>query len=161
MCVSSWARNGIRPAAAGLRHSHGNVRSLTHWARPGIKLASSWKQFQVLTQLSHKGNSFMNGHFFPCSTKWQLWTQYHQGNSASFQHSFIYPKVWATPYQSFPYASGLKPRVSDVNFWNLKWSDINQAFPQIKHKFIFLFFATEKETAKTTRFHVKCYRLFV
>ena len=39
--VSSW----IRATAAGLHHSHsnaayGNVRSLTHWVRPGIQAAS-------------------------------------------------------------------------------------------------------------------------
>ena len=52
----SQARGRIRPVAAGLHHSHSNTgselhlwptpqltatRSLTHWARPGIKPASS------------------------------------------------------------------------------------------------------------------------
>ena len=35
----------------------GNARSLIHWARPGIKPASSQKQRQVLNLLSHRGNS--------------------------------------------------------------------------------------------------------
>ena len=38
---SSWARGQIRAAAAGLCHHHRNAKSLTHWARPGIKPASS------------------------------------------------------------------------------------------------------------------------
>ena len=39
----------------GLPHSHSNARSLTHWARPGIKQESSW----ILDSfpLSHDGNS--------------------------------------------------------------------------------------------------------
>ena len=56
---SSWARDQIRAAAAGRYHSHqntrsvtsvtyptayGNARSLIHWARPGIKPASSERQ---------------------------------------------------------------------------------------------------------------------
>ena len=32
----------FRAVAAGLRHSHGNDGSLTHWARPVIEPASSW-----------------------------------------------------------------------------------------------------------------------
>ena len=54
---SSQARGQIGAVIAGLHHSHssarskphlrptpqlGNTRSLTHWARPGIKPASSW-----------------------------------------------------------------------------------------------------------------------
>ena len=38
---SSQARGSIRATASGLRHSHSDTRSLTHWARPGIKSASS------------------------------------------------------------------------------------------------------------------------
>ena len=34
-----------------------NTGSLTHWARPGIKPASSWRQHHVLNPLSHSGNS--------------------------------------------------------------------------------------------------------
>ena len=37
----SQARSWIRAVAAGLHHSHSNTESLTHWARPGIKPASS------------------------------------------------------------------------------------------------------------------------
>ena len=66
---SSQARDRIWAAAAGLHHSHSNAGSqalsatytvahnnagsLTHWARPGIKPASSW----VCNHLSHNGNS--------------------------------------------------------------------------------------------------------
>ena len=59
----SQARGWIRPAAAGLHHSHNNARSgprlgptpqlmagsLTHWARPGTKPASSWILVEFLT----------------------------------------------------------------------------------------------------------------
>ena len=38
----SQARGLIGATAAGLRHSHSNSGSLTHWARPGIKPNSSW-----------------------------------------------------------------------------------------------------------------------
>ena len=62
---SSQARGRIRAAAARLHFSHrnarseprlgptppahGNARSLTHWARLGIKLASSWIPFRFIT----------------------------------------------------------------------------------------------------------------
>ena len=60
---SSQARGRIGAAADGLRHSqcwiraksatyttaHGNAGSLTHWARPGIKLASWWILVRFLT----------------------------------------------------------------------------------------------------------------
>ena len=35
-----------------------NTRSLTHWARPGIKATSSQRQHWVLYPLSHNGNSY-------------------------------------------------------------------------------------------------------
>ena len=73
-CGSSQARGKIRVAAevyitgtatldqrhiCDLCHSHGNAKSLTHWARPGIKLASSWILCRVLNLLNHSGNSFL------------------------------------------------------------------------------------------------------
>ena len=39
----SQARSRIGATAATLHHSHSNVGSLTHRARPGIEPASSWK----------------------------------------------------------------------------------------------------------------------
>ena len=42
VCGSSWARGWIRAAAASLYHSPSNAGSLIHWARLGIKPASSW-----------------------------------------------------------------------------------------------------------------------
>ena len=68
----SQARGPIRTAVAGphhnqrnmdpsrvwdLHHSSLNVRSLTHWARPGSKPASSWISAGFLLPLSHNGNS--------------------------------------------------------------------------------------------------------
>ena len=38
----SQARGGIGAAVTGLNHGHSNARSLTYWARPGIKPAWSW-----------------------------------------------------------------------------------------------------------------------
>ena len=60
---SSQARGQIGAAAAGLHHSHsnareklclqpvahGNTRSLTHSARPGIEPTSSWTLVQLIT----------------------------------------------------------------------------------------------------------------
>ena len=61
---SSQAEDLIGAAAAGLHHSHSNMgsephlqptpqlttaRSLTHWARPGIELASSWILVRFVT----------------------------------------------------------------------------------------------------------------
>ena len=63
---SSLARGRSRGVAAGLHHSHSNTqlephlwpaRSLTHWARPGIKPASSQTICCVLSQLVHDENS--------------------------------------------------------------------------------------------------------
>ena len=39
---SSQARGRIEATAAGLRYSHNNAGSLTHWARPGIKPEALW-----------------------------------------------------------------------------------------------------------------------
>ena len=39
---SSQSRGGIGDATAGLRHSHSNARSLTHWVRPRLKPITSW-----------------------------------------------------------------------------------------------------------------------
>ena len=39
---SSQAKDQIGAIAAGLFHSHSNVRPLTHWARPGIEPTYSW-----------------------------------------------------------------------------------------------------------------------
>ena len=66
------ARDPIRAAAAGPRHSHSNnagsephlttphsnTRCLTHWLRPGIEPTSSGKLLWVLNPLSHNGNSY-------------------------------------------------------------------------------------------------------
>ena len=37
LLVRNWS-----PATSVTSTAHGNVRSLTHWARPGIELATSW-----------------------------------------------------------------------------------------------------------------------
>ena len=39
---SSQARGPIGAIAASLSHSHGNTGSLTHWARSGVELTTSW-----------------------------------------------------------------------------------------------------------------------
>ena len=46
---SSLARGQIGAVAPGLRHSHSNTGSLTHWARPGIKPMSSWTIVEFIT----------------------------------------------------------------------------------------------------------------
>ena len=52
---SSWARGWIGAAAATYTAASGSTRSLTYWARPGIKPVSS-RQHHVLNLLSHNGN---------------------------------------------------------------------------------------------------------
>ena len=75
-CGNSQAMGWIRAAAAGLYHSHsnavsavseplpssmthttahGNVRYLTHWARPGIKPAFSWILVGFVNHWATKG----------------------------------------------------------------------------------------------------------
>ena len=68
----SLARVWIRAVAASLRHSHsntgsephlqailmyahGNAGSLTHWARPGIKLSSSWMLVRFVNRWATTG----------------------------------------------------------------------------------------------------------
>ena len=78
---SSWARGWIGAAASSLYHSYpstnrskhwiqvpsltnatacSNAGSLTHWGRPGIEPASSWRLCWVLNLLSHHGNSYIS-----------------------------------------------------------------------------------------------------
>jgi len=45
----SQARGWNRAVATGLPHSHSNTRSLTHWAKPRIKPASSWMLVRVIS----------------------------------------------------------------------------------------------------------------
>ena len=45
-------------------HSHINARSLTHWARPGIKPTCLQRQHQVLNLLRHNGDSHIS--IFSC-----------------------------------------------------------------------------------------------
>ena len=51
---SSQARDQIRAAAADLHHSHGNTRSLTHWAKPGMVPISSWILVRLITAESQR-----------------------------------------------------------------------------------------------------------
>ena len=50
-------------AASETTCSCNNSRSLTHWARPGIKPASSQRQYWVLNLLSHNRNYQSNKYF--------------------------------------------------------------------------------------------------
>ena len=47
----------IQAASATYTVTCGSIRSLTHWARPGIKTSSSQRQHWVLNPLSHNRNS--------------------------------------------------------------------------------------------------------
>ena len=62
---SSQARGWIRAAAGSLHHGHSNSGSLTHWARPGSKPASSGTLSWLLNLPSHNGNSSIFLHFAP------------------------------------------------------------------------------------------------
>ena len=54
---SSQARGPIGSASEIYATSYSNARSLTHWMRPGIEHASSWRRCGVLNLSSHNGNS--------------------------------------------------------------------------------------------------------
>ena len=56
----SQSRGQIGAAAACLHHSHGNARSVTHWARPGIEPASLWMLARFLTHWSTTGTPIMD-----------------------------------------------------------------------------------------------------
>ena len=74
-CGSSQARSQVGATAAGLHHSHSNTRSLTHWARPGIKPTSSWFPVRFLKhwatkETPHSTFSFVD--YFFCF--WELFS---------------------------------------------------------------------------------------
>ena len=50
-------QHSIPDAPATNATACGNIRSLAHWARSGIKSKSSWRLYQVLNLLNHNGNS--------------------------------------------------------------------------------------------------------
>ena len=72
-----WGQKSNPSHSCNLCHSRGNTRSLTHWARPGIKPASSKTLCQVLNLLRSNRNSLntlLNHLFFPVLLKytWQI-----------------------------------------------------------------------------------------
>ena len=102
----------------GLHDSHSNARSkphlwpmsqleatpdpsLTHWARPGIEPASSWRQCGVLSPLSHNGNSF----FFPL-------------NQANKYESFGWSR---SPRMQYFCCCSVKNTFTDLGFVNLSF----------------------------------------
>ena len=56
-CTTARAMPDLRHIISKLQHIFGNPGSLTHWAKPGIKPASSLTLCQVLNLPSHNGNS--------------------------------------------------------------------------------------------------------
>ena len=48
----------LQASAVTLARPHGNTGSLTHWARPGIKLASSWILVRFLTCWAKMGTPY-------------------------------------------------------------------------------------------------------
>ena len=72
----SQARGLIGDVAAGLRQSHSNAGSLTHWARPGIKPETSWFLVGFVNHWATTGTPtsfFSSRHFsYTCYTK-RLW----------------------------------------------------------------------------------------
>ena len=85
----SKARGQIGATAAGLHHSHSSSRSLTHWARPGIKPTFSWilvgfvtaepwqelpGQFKcLLLRSSHCGSAVRNPTQYPWGFGFDPW----------------------------------------------------------------------------------------
>ena len=105
--VSSQARGWIRAAAAGLHHSYSNTRSLTHWARPGIELASWWILVEFVFRWATTGTTSIHYFFFfflglplqhmevpRLGIKWELQLPaYHHSNSNEGSE----PRLWPTP----------------------------------------------------------------
>ena len=82
---SSQVRGRIGAVAASLHHSHSNIgskrvrdlstahgdaRSLTHWARPGIKLASSWILVGFVNHLAMTGTPVISDLWFIIVIVW-------------------------------------------------------------------------------------------
>ena len=109
---SSQARSQIKAAAAGLRHSHSNTRSLTHWAGPRIKPMPSWFLVGLLL-LSHNGNSIISQHFGEQTVYRVLW---------AFQ-SCIFLN------QDLHFLTGLPPLISSIGF--VSASEVWKVVPSI------------------------------
>ena len=77
-CEGSQTGDLIRATDAGLRHSHSNVRSLIHWARPGIEPATSW----VLVR------------FVSAAPQWELHHELSTGGTSWVGWLFIYLDSW-------------------------------------------------------------------
>ena len=99
------ARGQIGAAAAGLRHSHGNARSLAHWVELGIKPTSSWILVSC-NLLSRNGNSQNNTFLFPIT-----WV-FLEASLSSFWVPYIikrsspqYPPPGLPPFQQWPVAA--------------------------------------------------------
>ena len=57
-CQPTPQQRGIWASSATYTTVHDHLGSPTHWVRPGIKPASSWRLLSFLTSLSHKEKSF-------------------------------------------------------------------------------------------------------
>ena len=69
--VRSQAKSQTRAVAAGLHHSHSSARSFTHWARPGIKPASSRILVRFVTSRATTGSLGFNTCPFPVRLPWK------------------------------------------------------------------------------------------
>ena len=79
-CGGSQARGWIRATPAGLHHSHSNARSLIHWARLGIKPASSWMLVWFINRWATTGTPdiyFIWGQKKWVGRKWEFFQPHH------------------------------------------------------------------------------------
>ena len=89
-------------AGVSTRNSHGNTRSSTFWARPGIQSASSWTLHQVLNLLSHSGNS--KTCYFNLLLKYQEFPLCLSGNEP--------PYPWRCWFDPWPHLVGKRSSVA-------------------------------------------------
>ena len=77
----SQARGQIGAVAASLHHSHSNTGSLAGWARPGIKLASSWMLAGFVNHWTMMGIPDRNN-YIVSKTQMSLLVRAHTVNSS-------------------------------------------------------------------------------
>ena len=67
-------QHGIRAMSVTHTTAHGNTRSLTHWARPGIEPATSWFLVRFVNPLCHDRNS-THGNFWKGKVFYGIYVQ--------------------------------------------------------------------------------------
>ena len=64
---------GIQASSATYTTAHGNARSLTHWARPGIELVTSWFLVGFVNHWATMGTPGFSLKWWKYLRTWQRW----------------------------------------------------------------------------------------